>query len=77
MEKEILEALKKVIDPEVGVDIVSMNMIKGVKIERGNVKIKFTPTTPFCPMIGYFVEKIKEAVKPVEGVKNVDVEIVF
>lgn len=73
--KEILKALKKAIDPETGIDVVTMGMIKDVKIDKNNVKIRFTPTTPFCPMIGYLVEQIKSAAETVKEVKKVEVEV--
>jgi metal-sulfur cluster biosynthetic enzyme len=73
---DILNSLKKVIDPETGVDIVSMGLIKDIEIINENVKIKFSPTVPFCPLIGYLTEKIKEAAK-IEGIKNVEVEVVL
>jgi len=73
--KTIMKALEKAIDPETQVDVVRMGMIKGVEIKGENVKIKFTPTTPFCPMIGYLVNEIKQAAKTVKGIKKVEVEV--
>jgi metal-sulfur cluster biosynthetic enzyme len=75
MKKKIMKALGKAIDPETGIDVVSMGMIKKVEEKDGNVKIKFTPTTPFCPMIGYLVQQIEQAAKTVKGVKKVEVEV--
>lgn len=72
-----MKALEKTIDPETGVDVVKMGMIKEVEVKNGNAKIKFTPTTPFCPMIGYLTEQIKQAVETVKGIKKVEVEVVF
>lgn len=77
MKKKIMKALEKAIDPETGVDVVKMGMIKEVEIKGKNVKIKFTPTTPFCPMIGYLTEQIKQAAKTVKGIKKVEVEVSF
>jgi metal-sulfur cluster biosynthetic enzyme len=76
-EKEIMKALKKVIDPETGIDVVTMKMIKSAKADaKGNTKIKFKPTTPFCPMIGYLTEQMEQAAKSVNGIKKVEVEVV-
>jgi len=74
--QEIMKALKKAIDPETGVDVVTMGMIKNVEIKKSSVKIKFQPTTPFCPMIGYLVEIIEKAAKEVKTVKKVEVEVI-
>lgn len=77
MKEKIMKALEKTIDPETGIDVVMMKMIKSVKVDKkGNTKIKFKPTTPFCPMIGYLTEQIEQAVKSVKGIKKVEVEVV-
>jgi len=76
MKEKIMAALKKTIDPETGIDVVTMKMIKSVVEKNGNVKIKFKPTTPFCPMIGYLTEQIEQAAKSVKGIKKVEVEVV-
>lgn len=73
--KEIMDELKKVIDPETGVDVVTMKMIKSLEIKEGNVKIKFVPTSPFCPMLNYLVEQIEKTAKTVKGVKEVKVDV--
>lgn len=75
MKEKIMKALGKVIDPETGIDVVKMGMIKSVEEKSGNVKIKFQPTTPFCPMIGYLSENIEKAAK-LKGIKKVEVEVV-
>ena len=73
----VMKALKHAIDPETGVDVVTMKMIKAVAIDAaGNVKIKFQPTTPFCPMISYLVEQIEQAAKKIKGIGKIEVEVV-
>lgn len=74
MKEKIMKALKTVIDPETGIDVVKMGMIKSVTEKAGKVKIKFKPTTPFCPLIGYLTENIESAAK-LKGVKKVEVEV--
>ena len=75
VKEKIMKALEKVIDPETGIDVVSMGLIKSVTVKSGNAKIKFKPTVPFCPLIGYLTESIKKAAK-VKGIKKVEVEVV-
>jgi len=77
MEKKVLNALKKAIDPETGVDVVTMGMIKDVEVKSGVAKIRFTPTTPFCPMISALVSIIKTAAMEVKGLKDAEVEVSF
>ena len=48
----VMNSLKKVIDPETGIDIVSMGLIRSIKIDADRVRIEFSPTTPFCPLVG-------------------------
>lgn len=59
----ILNALRNVKDPELGRDVVSLNMIKDIKIEDGNrVSLTLELTTPACPIKGQFQESVKQAV---------------
>ncbi len=69
--KEVMKKLKEVIDPETGIDVVKMGMIKKVEIEKDKVKIYFTPTSIFCPLTGFLAERMKEKVKEL----GVEVEI--
>jgi metal-sulfur cluster biosynthetic enzyme len=73
----VLKELKEVIDPEIGLSIVDMNLIKDVKISGKDVFIKMTLTTPFCPLASFIVESVKEKVKSIKGVGKVEVEVVF
>jgi len=77
MEKKVLQALKKAIDPETGVDVVTMKMIKDVKVKGNIAKIRFTPTTPFCPLISTLSAEIRQAALTVKRLKDVEVEISF
>lgn len=76
--KETIEnKLKEIIDPEVGLDLVTLNTIEKLEVDNdGNVKIVFRPTTPFCPLGIQLALSIKKAVKEIDAVKNVDVEVV-
>ncbi|MEO0295475.1 MAG: Mrp/NBP35 family ATP-binding protein [candidate division WOR-3 bacterium] len=69
--KEILEALKKVIDPELGRDIVSLNMISDIKVCDSTVSFKFTLTTPACPIRDKLKKEAEEAVRKLPWVENV------
>ena len=71
-----MKALEKVIDPETGLNVVEMGMIRDVVVKDDRVKVIFSPTTPFCPMLSYLVNEIRQMVKSVEGVGKVEVKIV-
>jgi len=76
--EKIIQALKEVIDPEIGVSLVEMNLIKDVLIEGEKVKVKMTLTIPGCPLANQLVEDVKRKVESLlEGVKEAEVELVF
>ncbi len=80
-ESDVIEKLKEVIDPEVGQDIISMDLLRGIKIEKKNdgyhIFIKMTLTIPGCPLMDMIVADVKYRVSQIPGVEDVDVEIVF
>lgn len=71
---DVLKALKKVIDPEIGHNIVDIGFINDVKIKDGNVKIKMVLTSPLCPMANFIFNDVEREVKKIKGVKKVEVE---
>jgi len=74
-DKEVLDAMRHIIDPDLGRDIVSCGFIKNLQIDGGNVRFTLELTTPACPMKSHFVESCKKAVGALRGVKNVDIEM--
>lgn len=60
---KILEALRTVYDPEFTIDIVSLNMVKRVVIDKTTVKVDLVLTTPFCPMAPFIKLKVERAIK--------------
>jgi len=75
--EKIIKALKEVIDPEVGLSLVDMDLIKDVLIEGEEVKIKMTLTIPGCPLANMLTDNVKKKVESLEGVKKAEVELVF
>lgn len=54
MEKQIIESLRLVLDPELGFNLVDLGMIYSIDIgDGGNVDISMTTTTPGCPAAGF------------------------
>jgi len=73
----VKEALKKVIDPELGVDIVSAGFIKDIRVVGdGIVEIDLMLTSPFCPLSDWLVFQTKRAAETVNGVKEARVKVV-
>jgi len=74
-EKEVLDALRKVRDPELGADVVSMGMIKDLRVEGGRVYFTLELTTPACPFNEQLKEEVLRAVRSVRGVTEVTMEV--
>lgn len=75
--EEIIRALKEVVDPEIGLSLVDMDLIKEILIDGDKVKVKMTLTTPGCPLANMIVADVKRKVESLEGVKEAEVELVF
>ena len=73
-EAGIREALRDVRDPEIGRDLISLNMVRGVKIEGGNVAVGIALTTAGCPMKHRITTDIKDRLSMIEGVGSVEVD---
>jgi metal-sulfur cluster biosynthetic enzyme len=78
-EEQIRNSLQVVIDPEIGMDIVNLGLVYDVKFDetQGKADIKMTLTSPACPVGPQIVAKAKEVAGKVEGVKDVNLEIVW
>jgi len=74
---EVLDVLREVMDPELGVDIVSLGLIYRVDVrDEGVVDITMTLTTPGCPLHAIIGRSIERAMLPL-GVSDVKVQLVF
>lgn len=77
-EEQVLEVLKEVTDPEIGVNVVDLGLVYGVDIhEDGRVDVTMTLTAPGCPMHGTIARTAEMAVETLEGVTDAHVEIVW
>jgi len=76
-EAKVLEALKKVVDPELGLNIVDLGLIYDVKIEGGKVLVIMTLTTPGCPLHGSLIQGALRALRSLDGVEEAEVELVW
>ena len=74
---DVWEALENVIDPELGLDFVSLGLVYDVELEGNDVHITFTLTSPGCPIGPQVTEQMKEYVSEVEGVEKVLPKMIF
>ena len=78
IEEEIVKMLKTVFDPEIPVDVYNLGLIYNIDVQdNGHVRIDMTLTAPSCPASEFLMEDIRMKVESVEGVKSLDVQLVF
>jgi FeS assembly SUF system protein len=78
LDSEIVRVLKEIYDPEIAVNIYDLGLIYEIDTDEDkNVSIKMTMTAPNCPMAESIVNEVKENIQNIEGVKSVNVKIVF
>lgn len=77
-EEEVRTALRSVIDPEVGLNIVDLGLIYGVEISDNKVHIDLTMTTPACPMGEMILDNARQAlVALVPAGTEIDLKLVW
>jgi metal-sulfur cluster biosynthetic enzyme len=72
-----MDALREVIDPELGLDFVELGLIYDVAIDDGTVSVTYTLTTPGCPIGPQVSEQIEEFVSELDGVEEVQPTMTF
>ncbi len=77
--EQVKACLQPVKDPEIGLSIVDLGLIRGVEVDpkEGTVTIKMTLTSPMCPLGPEIVEAARFAVSRLEGVTRADVDLVW
>ncbi|MEC3861664.1 SUF system Fe-S cluster assembly protein [Mesobacterium sp. TK19101] len=76
--EQIVEACRTVYDPEIPVNIYDLGLIYTIDItDQNEVRVLMTLTAPGCPVAGEMPGWVADAIEPLAGVKQVDVEMVF
>ena len=76
-ENTIREALREVIDPELGCNIVDLGLLYAIALDGTTVTVQMTLTTPGCPMQESLAWGVQSALLKLDGVEEVDVELVW
>lgn len=71
----VLKALGTVQEPDLGQDLVTLNMIRNLEVEGDKVSFSVMLTTPACPLKGKIEADCRNALKTVDGVKSVDIKM--
>jgi metal-sulfur cluster biosynthetic enzyme len=75
--EEVVEALRQVEDPELGMDIVDLGLMYDVELENGKVKVVHTLTSMGCPVGPMIQQQIDDVVRALPGVEDVEVELTW
>jgi metal-sulfur cluster biosynthetic enzyme len=74
---EVIEALKDVYDPEIPVNVVDLGLVYDVEVDDGDVSVKMTLTFAGCGMGPYIGQQAEWRIAELEGVEDVNVEMVY
>lgn len=74
---QVREALKKVIDPEIGINIVDLGLVYDVQVEGGVAHVRMTLTVPGCPLANMLTYQAEKFVRELEGITDVKLELTW
>jgi metal-sulfur cluster biosynthetic enzyme len=75
--REVIDSLREVIDPELGINIVDLGLVSGVDVDDAGVHVRLTMTTPACPLGEQLVSDAEERLRASVPAEAVDVQIVW
>jgi metal-sulfur cluster biosynthetic enzyme len=67
-EDEVRDALRQVVDPEIGMDVITLGLIKGLDLKADSSHVTMILTTPFCPYGPQMLEQVRRTVQEKTGV---------
>ena len=76
---EVLDALRSVIDPELGISVVDLGLVRGISVDAadGAVQIELTLTSPMCPLGPEIVAAVRAAAVALPAVSAAEVQLVW
>jgi len=75
---QVLDALRQVVDPELGVNIVDLGLVYETEVRDGHVHVKMTMTTPACPMEELLMEMVHSTIlRELPAARSVEVDLVW
>ena len=78
IKNRVIEEVKKIYDPEIPVNIYELGLIYKIEVdEKNKVNVDMTLTSPNCPVAESLPKEVKENIKKVEGVSDVNLNLVW
>ena len=75
---DVMDALREVIDPELGLDVVSLGLVYGVEVDDdGEATVRMTLTSPYCPLGPMLESQVHAATQFLPGIQGVKVDLVW
>ena len=74
---DVKEVLKDVYDPEIPINVLDLGLVYDIQVNEGQVYVKMTLTAPGCPMGTFIAQNAQWRISEIEGVEDVQVEMVF
>ncbi|MGC8675980.1 MAG: metal-sulfur cluster assembly factor [Candidatus Micrarchaeia archaeon] len=75
--KQVVDALKEVTDPEVGINIVDLGLVYGIKIDGNDVSVTVTMTSPMCPVTSILLADMQLRMERIPGIGKVNLDLVW
>lgn len=76
-EEAVIEALRQVIDPELGINIVDLGLVYGIRFHDGQLAVTLTMTTPACPLGSMIRSQVRDALEPIFPERRIDTRLVW
>ncbi len=77
LESEAWQRLIEVYDPELGIDVVNLGLVYGLRAEDGVLRVAMTLTTPGCPMGGSIPDQVRFVLDTIPGVRGTEIDLVW
>ena len=77
LKEKVIEEIKKIYDPEIPVNIYELGLIYDIAVDKKNISVKMTLTTPNCPVAESLPKEVKDSIIEIKGVDKVDLDLVW
>tara|TARA_B100001540_G_C15298807_1_gene413839 strand:- start:154 stop:450 length:297 start_codon:yes stop_codon:yes gene_type:complete len=77
LKDKVIKEIKKIYDPEIPVNIYELGLIYDILVDKKNVIVKMTLTSPNCPVAESLPNEVKNSIMQIDGVNKVDLNLVW